>query len=83
MILHFTESLPFHFLNLGGLSRINSNPPLKKERSVGGGVSVVRGIKAEEIKDVRAKVEDLTEQKLEFATPSSVLRFLQLLFDHR
>lgn len=50
---------------------------------MGGGVFVLWGIKPEEIKDVRAKVEDLTEQKLEFATLSSVLRFLQLLFDRR
>lgn len=40
------------------------------------------GVKAERIKDARAKVEDPTEQEVEFATPSSILEFLQLLFDY-
>lgn len=47
----------------------------------GGGV-VLWGVKAERIKDARAKVEDPTEQEVEFATLSSVLEFLQLLFDY-
>lgn len=49
--------------------------------SVWGGV-VLWGVKAERIKDARAKVEDPTEQEVEFATLSSVLEFLQLLFDY-
>lgn len=89
MIPHFTESLSFHFLNWAGLSGINSNPPKKKKgvgwgavAEEGGGLPMVLwGVKAERIKDARAKAKDPTAEKVEFATLSSVLRLLQPLAD--
>lgn len=49
----------------------------KESRERGGG-----GVKAERIKDTRAKEEDLKEQKVRFATLLSVLEFLLLLVDY-